>query len=165
MDDAAPVAAGRSSFRLVKGFEDWKLGEIQILRNDDVCTSLPVDFTTIPTRCRDLGLAVPDKAGSVFGLEIQRLDALQELSGIRTRVARPEASRAKQLAKIDSFESHEPELLYSNLRFEHLLVTARVEKEFHEAQDLESPKGITDGMIELANTKRPCLCSRPGFCG
>lgn len=72
-DDIAPFFGGSLVSHLVQDYNGWNLGDIRLPKNANVCTSLHVDFTSIQTRCRDLSLAVPDKAGNVFGLAFRVL--------------------------------------------------------------------------------------------
>lgn len=85
---------------------------------------------------------------------ITGLDVLQELRSIKTRVTALKSSGAEHLTKTDALESHERKLLEDNRRIKHQSVTDRVEKECHEALDLESPKAISDEKVELGSAKK-----------
>lgn len=58
-----------------------------------------------------------------------------------------EESGAEQFGKIDELKSHECELLDENRRLEHEPIGLRVEKEGHEAGDVESTKAVTDAKV------------------
>lgn len=62
--------------------------------------SLGVDFTAIKMQCRELNLAVPRKASSVFRVALRGIDASQEPAEAGQRVTSMEASAAEQLADI-----------------------------------------------------------------
>lgn len=125
--DLVPVSPGMPLSRLVEDHDNWSLGEILLLRNNDVRTSLRVDFAAILVQCRELILPFPDKASNVPSWAIQALDALQDSGEAGTRVALLDASEADQLAKIDALERHEWELLDENRRLEHQVARLRAE--------------------------------------
>lgn len=78
---------------------------------------------------------------------------MQESGEASTQVAALEAIGTEQLANNDALESIEPDLLDENRRLDYQLIMARVEKERHKAQDLESMKALSDAKVEPANAK------------
>lgn len=63
------------------------------------------------------------------------------------------ASNIEQPAEIDALESHEWDFFDGNRRLEHQLVTVRDEKERREIRDVESPKEVSEAIVELAGWK------------
>lgn len=60
-----------------------------------MCESFSVDFVSIQTKCHEMNLTVPDKAGDVICLAMQRgLDALRQPVEARARIVELEASVA-----------------------------------------------------------------------
>lgn len=64
---------------------------------------------------------------------------MRELGGDKTQVAALEAREVEQLAKIYAMQSHELGFLNKSRGLEHQLVMVRVEVEWHEAWEVESP--------------------------
>lgn len=99
-----------------------------------------------------MSLAVRDKASNVFRFIVFRfplrgVQVLQESGESRTPVAVLEASGTEHLGRIDTLESRELKLVDKNPRLEHQMATARVEKERHEARDMEITKAVTDAKV------------------
>lgn len=67
VDDIVPVVVVICVSGLVEDEDDFNLSDLSLSRTADVCTSPRVDFTTTQIRCLELSLAVPDKAGDMFG--------------------------------------------------------------------------------------------------
>lgn len=86
-------------------------------------------------------------------IESGGLDALHESGDARTRFAALETKEAELLVRTDALESHDVENLDDIQRLEHKLGSARVEKEHHEAQDMETTKSVTATKDELAHAK------------
>lgn len=79
---------GQTSSAVFSRLEDdnnWNLGDILLSWNDDVHPSPNVDFTAVSTPRYELNPAVPDKGGSVIGLSLRTLEALQEFEQAKTR--------------------------------------------------------------------------------
>lgn len=93
-----------------------------------MCASLCVSFTAIQTRFCKLNLSFPNKAGDVFRLALEVLDALQEYEEARTWIAPVEVTVTEKLANTCLLESHECNLLDENWRLQHQLVAAKVER-------------------------------------
>lgn len=153
VNEVVPVVASSALFGLVKDEDDWNLGNLPLSMNSDVRAILRVYFTAIQTQCHERSLAVPNKARDVFGLAVQGRDALDESREARMLVAALQVGVEGQLAKIDALESHEWKLLNKNRRFWPALVMGTVEKELHEAQDVEGTKSVTDAKVELVTAK------------
>lgn len=100
-----------------------------------------------------MDFVVPDKADDVFGLALKGFDAWQKSGEARTRVAALEASGEGHLAKIDGLQSHDRELPGENRRLQHQRVVVKVEKERHEAQEVQSTKTVANANVKLANAK------------
>lgn len=73
-DAAGCFVSGR-----VEDDDELNLGSILLSRNDDVRTSLLVDFMAIWIQSRQLSFVDPERVGNVFGMALWGLDALQEL--------------------------------------------------------------------------------------
>lgn len=112
----ASVAVDICVSRLVEDKDDWDLSYIKLWSNSNVSPSLLVDFTAIPTQCCELNLTVTYKAGDVFGLVLQGLDAFQDSAGGKARIASFEANGTEHLTNISALESHERELLGENVK-------------------------------------------------
>lgn len=107
VNEAAQLTTGSGVSSLVEDFDDWNLGDIPVSRNADVRANLRVNFKAIQRQRCEVGIAVSDKTCICVWAALQCLDTLQESEKARVRNAALQASGAKQLPKIDWFESHE----------------------------------------------------------
>lgn len=77
VDDPAPVLPGSLVCGIVENDDHENFGDILLSSIEDVRASLRVEFWAIQMWCRNLSVAVHDKACNVFRLALQGLDALQ----------------------------------------------------------------------------------------
>lgn len=105
-DNVTLVSAGSDVSVVVEDDDDWYLGDISHSKNNNVLTSVGVDFTAIPMRYHCLNPTVPDRACNVFGLALQDRDTIQESADGKVCIGTSETSEAKQFAKVWALESH-----------------------------------------------------------
>lgn len=130
------------------------IGNLEILfpKDVNVHTSLRVDFAPYQSRCHELSIQVPDKAGDAFGLKLQALDELQRADDSKTPITALEATEVEMSTRLRLLEDQKMGLAEDNC-LPNQIVHFSFDKEHCKACESPGNKAATNAKVELLNVK------------